>query len=85
MSASPPFICPVCGNPNLAEPPYSAGGAPSYEICLCCGFEFGFDDESNGLTHQAYRKKWIADGANWFDPDEKPQNWVLEAQIANLD
>lgn len=37
------FLCPVCGSPELDEPPYSADGEPSFNICSC-GFEFGFDD-----------------------------------------
>ena len=37
-------MCPVCGYIGLNEQPYDDNGCPSYEICSCCGFEFGFDD-----------------------------------------
>lgn len=77
-------MCPVCGFPGLLEPAYNADGAPSYEICPCCGFEFGFDDLSEGVSHADYREKWIAEGAQWFDPEQKPADWDLQAQLANL-
>ena len=32
--------------PRLGEPPYSSHlGFPSYEVCSCCGFEYGLDDD----------------------------------------
>jgi hypothetical protein len=37
------FLCPVCGSPELNEPPYNTNGEPSFNMCSC-GFEFGFDD-----------------------------------------
>lgn len=52
--------CPVCGSPELTQPPYRKWpppigvllsppyedqlGRPSYEVCPKCGFEFGNDD-----------------------------------------
>ncbi|MFZ2502752.1 MAG: hypothetical protein WAW88_08800 [Nocardioides sp.] len=52
--------CPVCGSPELTQPPYRKWppppgvllkppyedqlGLPSYEVCPNCGFEFGNDD-----------------------------------------
>ena len=38
------YICPVCGYDRLEEPVYDEIGEPSFEICSCCGVEFGFDD-----------------------------------------
>lgn len=38
------YICPVCGFKGLTEPAYDDQGNHSYEICSCCGFQFGFDD-----------------------------------------
>ncbi len=53
-------MCPVCGSPELTQPPYKRWpppprmvleppyerqlGQPSYEVCPNCGFEFGNDD-----------------------------------------
>lgn len=78
------YICPVCGYSELDEPPYDLEtNAPSFNICPCCGCEYGYDD----ATPQAktnYRKKWIAQGANWFKPDRKPVSWDLELQLKRI-
>jgi hypothetical protein len=77
-------ICPVCGYDGLEELPYDHDGNPSYEICDCCGFEFGFDDDSEGLSFEEYRKKWIEEGAKWFNPDMKPKGWDIKRQLLNI-
>lgn len=77
-------VCLVCGYLSLEEPPYDAGGSPSYEICPCCGFEFGFDDGSEGLSYDQYRENWIKGGAHWFTLSLKPANWNLEKQLKNI-
>jgi len=79
------YMCPVCGFLGLTEPPYNADGDGSFEICPCCGFEFGFDDGSEGVTHEEFRSRWLASGAEWFDPDQKPADWDLQAQLRNLE
>jgi len=78
------YICPVCGYSDLEEPPYDNSGNPSFEICDCCGFEFGFDDANNSISFDDYRKKWISEGAKWFSLDKKPRNWVLSEQLKNI-
>ncbi|MCK4543621.1 MAG: hypothetical protein KAU17_15425 [Spirochaetales bacterium] len=78
------YICPVCGYSELDEPPYDDGGNPSYNICDCCGFEFGFDDGSEEMSFEAYRKKWIDEGIKWFSPDKKPSDWNIEEQLRNI-
>lgn len=77
-------ICPVCGFDGLLEPAYGPGGSPSYEICSACGYEFGFDDDSEGVSQAAHREKWVASGAPWFDPEAKPDDWDLETQLARV-
>ena len=77
------FTCPVCGYKGLDEAPYNENGEGSFEICFCCGYEFGFDDESEEISHEDYRKNWIEQGAQWFDEEEKPEGWDLEAQLKN--
>lgn len=58
------YICPVCGYNQLDEPP------SDYNICDCCGTEFGYHDAT--LTHSELRKRWIAAGAKWHSPDFSP-------------
>lgn len=71
--------------PSDLVPPYSEYyGMPSYEVCGCCGFEFGNDDEPGTgapITFQGYLAEWIADGIIWFRPEKKPQDWSLAEQL----
>ena len=66
-------------------PPYSQRyGMPSYEVCACCGFEFGNDDEPRTappVTFAAYFREWFAGGCVWFDPQSRPENWSVEGQL----
>lgn len=78
------YMCPVCGFVGLAQPPYNEAGGGSFEICPCCGFEYGFDDQSEGRSFEDYRCSWLAAGAKWFNPDRRPADWHVEAQLANL-
>src|SRR5262245_11884475 len=59
-------------------------GMPYYEVCDCCGFEFGFDDEPGtgpGVSFDEYRHEWIAGGCAWFTPPQRPEDWSLERQL----
>ena len=83
--------CPVCGYPDLYEPPWS-DGSPSDEICPCCGTQFGYDDASgaddDGLMRQRYqhlRDAWIASGSRWFSKGRRPpRDWNATKQLASL-
>lgn len=67
------------------KPPYAQYfGAPSYEVCPCCGFEFGNDDEpgtADPVSFGEYLSDWIRRGAEWFDPSACPSGWNLEKQL----
>ena len=81
-------ICPVCGYTKLAEPPYDKQGYPTYVICSCCGFEFGFDDSSRQYTFDAYREEWIERGFPFFTASEKVKNWnetTMRKQLHNTE
>jgi hypothetical protein len=67
------------------EPPYCVRfGFPSYDVCECCGYEYGNDDEpGNGLrgfSFEEYLENWMKEGCIWFDPDLRPINWTIEEQ-----
>jgi hypothetical protein len=68
------FTCPVCYYDGLAEPPRE------YNICDCCGTEFGSDDELR--THAQLRTEWVARGARWFFRNP-PIMWNPWQQLAN--
>lgn len=80
------YTCPVCGYDKLYEPPYEEEYyTGSYEICPCCGCEYGYDDFDYDLyTFKTAREKWIQKGAKWFSPRNRPRNWVLEEQLKNI-
>jgi len=86
MSVQVGHTCPVCGYPELDEPPRSAvTGAGSYEICPSCGFEFGVSDDDEGHTYPGWRQRWIDFGMPWNSSAVRPpEGWDPEAQLQEL-
>ena len=78
------YTCPVCGFDRLREPPYGPANEPSYEICRCCGFEFGFDGENSIIIFSEFRQRWIDAGVPWFISTLKPKNWDYQKQLKNI-
>ncbi len=74
--------------PHDLEPPYSVHfGMPSYEVCSCCGFEFGNDDEpgtGTPVSFQEYLEEWVAYGSVWFQPERRPASWSLQMQLETV-
>ena len=74
--------CPVCAYPDLAAPPID------FEICPCCGTEFGLDDDQK--DHDELRSDWIARDMRWFSRANRPPlGWnparqLLEAGHMNV-
>jgi hypothetical protein len=60
------FTCPVCFYDKMPDVP------KDYNICPCCGTEFGVDDELRNYTQ--LRQYWISTGAKWFF-NEAPPTW----------
>jgi hypothetical protein len=79
------FVCPICGYPDLKKAPRSKSGGSSHEMCLSCGFEFGYTDDDQGYSYAEWREKWIAGGmqwhASWMQP---PVNWNPEKQLGSI-
>jgi hypothetical protein len=78
------------GPPPLAHPgppPYDRWyGEPAYQICPCCGFEPGNDDDPwsgsvRPRSFEEYRREWLAAGGVWLDGSRKPPGWDLRAQL----
>ena len=77
------LACRVCGKIQNDLPWGEDGHCPTYDICDCCGVEFGYQDCI--LTAiRSYREKWISQGACWKYLEEKPFNWSLEEQLKNI-
>jgi len=72
-------------HPHSGPPPYEQWyGAPSYDVCACCGFEFGNDDNPGTaapVTFEQYRHQWLASGCEWFDILCKPASWDWKIQL----
>lgn len=86
------YICPVCGYDGLEFEPNN-----SYEICSCCGYEFGtldyegkdvgaeFDYKETMNFFSYVRNIWLGNGAEWYSNiNQKPQNWDLQNQLKNI-
>lgn len=68
--------CLVCNYDSLYQSPYDDRGVPSDEICPCCGFHFGFDDDNNDKEESfiRWREKWISEGYIWFSKSRLPKD-----------
>lgn len=69
---------------EMRPPYYYFMGEPSYEVCSCCGYEFGNDDEpgtSEPTSFEEYLLQWIKNGCTWFAPNSKPDKWSLSEQL----
>ena len=77
------MICRICGLIQLEAPWGEDGKTPNFEICACCGVEFGYEDSTiTGI--KSYRKNWLDAGATWEEENEKPDNWSIDAQLRNI-
>lgn len=75
--------CRVCGCYSKDFPWGEDGKNPSYQICPCCGVQFGKED----LTLESikeYRDKWRSKGGEWFAKNEKPSGWDIEQQMKHI-
>ena len=67
--------CPVCGWGPFEEAYESAQELRwSYDICDCCGCEYGYDD------NEAHYEEWVSECCKWFESKLKPKDWSLESQ-----
>ena len=80
------YTCPVCGYAGLSEPPRTASGGGSYEICPSCWFEFGVSDEDRGYSYPAWRQEWIEAGMPWrsAEIEPPPDGWNPEEQLRQV-
>jgi aryl-alcohol dehydrogenase-like predicted oxidoreductase len=81
--------CPVCGFPELSEPPWVEDAA-SGETCPSCGTQFGVDDladgndEARAVLHEALRLAWITEGMAWHSTRPTPEGWDPVRQVDAL-
>jgi hypothetical protein len=85
INCSKPFTnnCRVCGYENLNFPWGKNGISPSYQVCPCCGCQFGVND----ITPYDIKKRreyWRENEYKWNNPLIKPVDWLLENQLKNI-
>jgi hypothetical protein len=80
------YQCPVCGYPGLEEPARDEENVASLEICPSCGFHFGFDDDSEGISYEEWRHRWKAKGMPWFsEARAQPAGWDPVEQLRSVE
>lgn len=72
--------CRICGYKNESYPWGEDGKSPSYQICPCCGSQFGVDDITPE-NMQKYFEQWKIDQYKWSNAKLKPKNWTIEYQL----
>lgn len=83
MRNSDKLACRVCGLIQ-PEPPWGWDGrSPKFNICNCCGAEFGYEDATVKAA-KGHRQRWLDRGKVWFDPKQKPENWDFDEQFKNI-
>jgi tetratricopeptide (TPR) repeat protein len=72
------YTCPICGFPGLYQPPFNAAGDGSFEICPCCGLQFGYTCLAR--SPWSLRQEWLRRGGPWRHPPAPP-DWDPIAQL----
>jgi hypothetical protein len=80
-------LCCVCGYDYDDEPPYypyaEDGRCPTYDFCVSCGVEFGYQDFLIESIRK-YRADWLEQGAVWKKPQYKPMEWDVTQQLRKI-
>ncbi len=76
--------CKVCGYDYKSYYPWGLDGKiPTYDICICCGIEFGYED-CNGNSILIAQKKWENSGFPWKSHIKQPADWNPSTQLKSL-
>ncbi|MFP4957785.1 hypothetical protein ACI43K_07425 [Bacillus subtilis] len=81
------YSCLICGYKGLIQNPlYKGEYQKTFDICPCCGFEFGYSEDHNvrlgfivtpdhliEAAFQLYRKQWIESGMVIAHPEDIPE------------
>lgn len=75
--------CRVCGFFMEDAPWGEDNQSPTYEICPCCGVEFGNEDYTVESTID-YRNQWLSKSISFNEPKLKPKDWNFESQMKGI-
>ncbi|MBP5789708.1 MAG: hypothetical protein J6W29_05695 [Neisseriaceae bacterium] len=80
--------CRVCGLEYTNYYPWGEDGqSATYDICDCCGCEFGYDDDENasGKGVFVYRQEWFDKGIPLNTSNSKSLTIAqLKSQLSNI-
>lgn len=77
------LCCRVCGY-RMDDPPWGSDGrTPTFEMCPCCGVEFGYQDHTAGSV-RLYREGWMKSACKWDLERGRPKNWDLSQQLRQI-
>ena len=84
--------CRVCGLEYKDYYPCGEDGeSATYDNCVCCGCEFGYDDDegASGKGVLIYRQEWFDKGIplDYPNSDYLPESWTvnhLKSQLLNI-
>jgi hypothetical protein len=77
------YFCRVCGLKQTTPPWGENNKSPSFEFCVCCGTEFGYNDATLKAV-LTQREKWIKSKFVWFKDSLKPKNWDPITQMKDI-
>jgi len=83
MPSDSDLRCRVCGLEQSSPPWGEDGRSPTFDICDCCGVEFGYED-STLVGVREFRAAWLKRGAPWFRPEARPPGWSRESQLEQV-
>lgn len=75
--------CKICGLEQEKFPWGEDGKTPNFDICDCCGVEFGYEDYTL-VSLNKFRQEWLSSGGIWFEKEAMPENWDMEEQMENV-
>lgn len=76
------YICRICGFIN-EEITWDQGIYPTYNICECCGVEFGYEDCSLDSIYK-YRENWILEMGGRRNYNLEKLSDDLKKQLENI-
>lgn len=74
-------ICRTCGYYDEKEPFYKSYGDkiyPTYNICVCCFSEAGYDDG------KGFREIWLKKGALFYEETQQPKDWSYKKALVQI-
>lgn len=77
-------LCRVCGFDLGEDFPWGPDGRTcSFNICPCCGVEFGYEDATpEGILK--FRAEWFATGGLFRDKSQRPPGWSRVMQLQRI-